>query len=330
VKRRRFIQLLGGAAAAAPVATRAQQPVAMPRIAFLSTSSPPGSTFVEAFVGALRERGYVEGRSIAIEWRWGRGSTEHFAEFAAEIVAMNVDVIVAANTLAGVAARRATETIPVVVAAMDDSVRSGLVASLARPCGNVTGLSLLTQDLEGKRLELLKEALPGVTHVALLIDAGGGPQAPLIDVKSIEAAAQALGIRLGPVLPIGSADEIAGALARIAKEGSADATLAAGGTTLFANRAALAEQAVRYAVPLMCDVRDAAEAGCLMSYGAHLPALFQRAAVLVDKILKGAKPAELPVEQPTRFELVINLRTAKALGLSIPPAIIARADQVIE
>jgi putative ABC transport system substrate-binding protein len=330
VKRRWLIQLLGGAVAAAPVSIRAQQPAKARRIAIITTTSPLESAYIDAFVRGLHQLGHTEGRNIVIERRWGRGSTERFPEFAAEAVSLNVDVIVAANGAAGLAARKATATIPIVVATMDDPIGSGFAASLARPGGNVTGLTLLTPDLQGKRLQLFKEALPKLSRVMVLIDVAGRPRAAQTALTPVEAAARALGIRVGPVVEVRRPDDIAAALAAISNEGAPDGVLSVGGTMFFANRSELGRQALANAAPMMCDLRDQAVAGCLMSYGADLAELFRRAAGLVDKILDGATPAELPIEQPTKFELVINLRTAKALGLDLPPSLLARADEVIE
>jgi putative ABC transport system substrate-binding protein len=328
VMRRRDLFVLAGGVATWPRAGHAQHPGKVPRIAFLTTTSPPGSAAVQAFVRRLADLGYVEGRNIAIEWRWGLGSTQRFPEFAAEVVGLNVDVILAANSGAALAAQNATKTIPIVIATMEDPVQQGFAASIARPGGNITGLSLQTPDLQGKRLELFKEALPNLARVAVLIDAAGRPRAREIEMKSAETAARALNIGLGPVAEVQRPEEIAGAFATITKEAATDGVLVISGTMIFANRAELGKQALK--IPLMCHLRDEAEAGCLMSYGASLTELFRRAAELVDKILKGAMPAELPIEEPKTFEFVVNLKTAKALGLTISPSILARADEVIE
>jgi putative ABC transport system substrate-binding protein len=328
MRRRGFIAGLAGAAAW-PL-TAGAGPARVRRIAFLTTTSPPGSAYIDAFVAGLRELGHAEGRDIVIEWRWGRGSTERFAEFAAEAVSLNVDVIVAANGAAGLAAQQATRTIPIVVATIDDPIASGLATSLAHPGGNVTGLTLLTPDLQGKRVQLFKEALPNLARVTVLLDTAGRPQAQQIALLPVEAAGRDLGIRVATVVEVRRPDDIAAAFAAIAEDGGSDGVLAVGGTMFFANRSELGGQALVHAVPMMCDLREEVAAGCLMSYGADLTELYRRAAGLVDRILKGATPAELPIEQPTKFELAINLKTAKALGLTLPPAILARADEVIE
>ena len=249
-------------------------------------------------------------------------------EYAAEVVGLEVDVILAANSPAGLAAKNATTTIPIVIATMEDPVQQRFATSLAHPGGNITGLSLQSPDLQGKRLQLFKEALPTLAQVAVLIDAAGRPHARETDMKSAETTAHALNMELEPVVEVQRLEEIAGAFAMLAKEAAVDGVLVMGGTMVFANRAELARQALK--IPLMCGLREEAEAGCLMSYGPKLTVLFRRAAVLVDKILKGVAPAELPVEQPTTFEFVVNLKTAKALGLTIAPHVLAIADEVIE
>lgn len=330
MKRRGFILPLGGAIVIAPLSAQAQQRAKVLRIAFLSTTSPPGPPYVEAFIRGLRDLGYVEGRNITIEWRWGRGSTERLPEFAAEVVGLNVDVIVAANDVAGLAAQSATKTIPIVIATMVEPVGSGLVASIARPGGNITGLSQVSLDLLGKRLQLFKEALPNLAHVGIIIDVAEGPPSRQLEMNSAETTARLLNIRLAAVAEVRRPDEIAGAFAAVTQAGTVDGVLQLGGTMIFANRAELADQALKKRLPMICNRREEAEAGCLMSYGASFVDLFRRVAALVDKILKGARPAELPVEQPTKFEFVVNLKTARALGLTIPPAVLARADEVIE
>jgi putative ABC transport system substrate-binding protein len=214
---------------------------------------------------------------------------------------------------------------------MEDPVQQGFAASLANPGSNITGLSLQSPDLQGKRLQLFKEALPNLARVAVLIDVAGRPQArKILQMNSLETAARALSIGLGPVVDVQGPEEITAAFAAITKEGAAGGVFVLGGTMLFANRAELARQALKKSIPMMCGLRAEAEAGCLMSYGGSLVEMFRRAAVLVDKILKGATTAELPIEQPTTFEFVVNLKTANALRLAIPPSVLARADEVIE
>jgi putative ABC transport system substrate-binding protein len=273
----------------------------------------------------LQELGYREGQNIIIEWRWGAGSTERFPEFAAEVVKSNVDVIVAANDAAGRAAQQATKSIPI-VSIFSDPVGSGLVATLARPGGNITGLTMQGTDLSAKRLQLLKQAVPKLSRVALLVDTND--QSYRQGVKETEVAARTLGIRLR-VHVVSNPSELNGAFVTMTKE-RAGAVFGIGGTMLYANRAELAERALMNRLPMMCGEGEQVTAGCLMSYSASLTDRFRRAAYFVDKILKGANPADLPVEQPTTFQLVINLKTAKALDLKIPDSLLLRADQLIE
>jgi putative ABC transport system substrate-binding protein len=306
----------------------ARQPTKARRIAFFSTASPPSAT-ADAFVQRLAELGYVEGRNLLIEWRWGRGSTERYPEFAAQVVALNVDAIVASSSSAALAAQRATKTIPIVVAAAEDAVREGFAASLAQPGGNVTGLTLQSPELQGKRLQMFKEALPQISRVAILSDVSGRQEKRRIEVEFADAAARKLGIQLEPVVEISDAGDIAAAFTAINRAG-ADAVLMIGGTMFFANRIKVAAAARERSLPMMCGLREHAEAGYLFSYGANLIDSFRRAAALVAKILEGVAPAALPFEQPTKFDFVVNLKTSRTLGLTIPPSILARADEVIE
>jgi len=329
MERRTFIGVVtGGLLAAAPLATEAQPTGKVPRIAFLTTTSPENpSPPTDAFRRALRDLGYVEGQNLAVEWRWGRGTTERFPEFAADVVRLNVDVIVAANTAAGQAAQRATRTIPIVIPTMADPVADGFVASLAQPGGNITGLSFQSPDLQGKRLQVLREALPSAARVALLMDSNETKYRQV--AREAESVARAIGVRPQPLVEVQSPNDLTEAFSRITRE-RADAVLIVGGTMLYVNRVLLAQHALKARLPMVCDVREDVEAGCLMSYGASLEDLFHQAAKLVARILRGARPSDLPVEQPTKFELVINLKTAKALGLTIPPSLLQRADRVIE
>ncbi len=310
---------------AAPHAAAAQQP-RVPRIGFLSPSSAASPT-LEAFRQGLRELGYLEGQSIAIESRWAEGRYERLPDLATELVRLNVDIILATNTAATLAAKRATTTIPIVVgAAGADPVKDGLVASLARPGGNVTGLSLLARELNGKRLQLLKEAIPGLSRVAVLWNPNNVTSAP--SLKDTEAAARSLALRLQP-LEVRGPNELDGAF-QAATMGRARALLAVPDPMFLVHRTRIADLALKTRLPMMAAETGFAHAGGLMVYGPNIPDNFRRAATYVDKILKGAKPADLPVEQPTRFEFVINLKTAKALGLTFPPSIMVRADQVIQ
>jgi ABC-type uncharacterized transport system substrate-binding protein len=312
---------------ASPIAGEAQRKGQVPRIAFLSSTSPGTSPATEAFLQGLRDLGYSEGKNIIVEWRWGRGTTQRFPEFAADVVRLKVDVIVAANSPAGYAAQAATRTIPIVIPTMNDPVGDGFVANLARPGGNITGLTFQQREIQSKRLQLFKEALPISSPMALLVDLSEAHSH--LSAREAESAARELGVRLHPLVEARSPGDLNGVFGTITKEG-ARAVFVVGSTMLYANRVQLAEHARKGRLPMMCQVGENVAAGCLMSYGASLPHLFRRAATFVDKILKGAKPADLPVEQPTKFELVINMKTAKALGLTIPPSLLLRADQVIE
>ncbi len=310
---------------AAPLTAEAQQVGKVFRIGVLSQSAA-GESAAEALREGLRERGYVEGRNIAIEWRGAGARAVRFSDFAAELVRLKVDIIVAANTPQVAAAQRATKTVPIVMVHPSDPVGLGFVSSLARPGGNVTGLSGLASELQGKLMQLLKETIPNVSRVAVLWDpTESGRRA---QVREFEAAALTVGVR-PQLLEVRRSSEVDSAFAAMTRE-RADAVLVGANATIFAERARIAEHAVQRGLPTICLQSWYVEAGCLMSYGAHFPDLYRRAAYYVDKILKGAKPAELPVEQPTKFELVINLKTARALGLPIPQSLLLRADQIIE
>jgi len=310
----------------APLVAEAQQAAKAARIAFISTTASRDSPTTAAFLQGLHDLGYIEGRNIEIEWRWGRGTTERFAEFAADVVRLKVDVIVAANATAGHAAQRATKTIPIVIPTMPEPVGDGFVETLGRPGRNITGLSTQRPELQGKRMQLLKEVVSHLVRMAVLADTSDTNYQE--SVKEAEAAGRALGLRMR-VHEVRSPSMVEPAFSIMTKE-AIDAVSLIGGTILYANRAQLADQALKSRLPMMCDTGDHVATGCLMSYGPSLKDLFRRAATYVDKILKGAKPGDLPVEQPTKFELVINLKTAKGLGLTIPPSLLARADQVIE
>jgi putative ABC transport system substrate-binding protein len=325
-RRRLLLTSLAGALCA-PLAAGAQTPGKVPRIAFLTTTAPGGSPTTDAFLHGLRELGHVEGQNLMIEWRWGPGSTERFSDFASEMVRRNVDVIVAANDIAGRAAQQATKTIPIVIVLIGDPVGGGFAATMSRPGGNVTGLTTQGTDVAAKRLQFFKEAFPQLSRIALLVDVadlGHGPS-----VRETETAGRILGLQLRPRVDVSSPGTLAGAFATVTKERST-AVFAIGGTTLYANRRQLAELALKSRLPMACSSPEFVSSGCLMTYSASLADLFRRGAGYVDRILRGAKPADLPIEQPNKFELVINLKTPKALGLTIPPSVLARADQVIE
>ena len=300
------------------------QPLAKARrIGILRPGSPP-DPFVEAFRQGLRELGYAEGQNIRIEYRWAEGRDERLQGLAAELVHLKVDVIVTAGTGA-LAAKNATTSIPIVMAATANPVGLGLVASLARPGGNVTGLTGQGDELPGKWMQLLKETVPRVSRVAVLWD----PASSAESVRASETAARSLGIRL-QTLKVGRPDDFAAAFAK-AQKNRTEAIIVLGSASFYAHRARLVELAAKYRLPTMYDQKEfVVGSGGLMSYGANFHDLFRRAAGYVDKILKGAKPADLPIEQPTKFELAINLKTAKALGLTIPPLLLLRADQVIQ
>jgi putative tryptophan/tyrosine transport system substrate-binding protein len=324
VKRREFITLLGGAATV-PLAARAQQPK-LPTIGYLgATTAAAERSRTDAFVQRLHELGWVGGHTVDIEYRWGEGRNERLAEIAAEFIGRKVDVILSTGTGAALVSKQATATIPIVFALAGDPLGTGLVASLARPGGNVTGLSNQATDLAGKRLEILRELVPHFRRLAILVNAeypGGTTER-----HEIQAAAGTLGLDAAP-FEIRRAEDIAPIFETI--KGHVDALYVVGDTFMNRNRVRIAILAVAARLPTMYVHRDYVEAGGLISYGANIENLFRRAADYVDKILRGAKPGDLPVEQPIKFELVINLTTAKALGLEVPATVLARADEVIE
>jgi putative ABC transport system substrate-binding protein len=323
MERRTFMALVSGGLLATPLAAGAQQTRKVPRIGVLGGQSPEISPPILALREGLRELGYVEGQSIAIEWRWALGKDERYPDLAAELVKLKVDVIVAPTSAGAQAAQRATRTIPIVMGFVSDPVALGFVANLARPGGNITGLGVPTPEIAGKRLQLLREVVPTSARIAVLSDPGQPA-----DLRGTEAAAQALGVQL-QVWKVGSGGELDRVFTAIARERPAG-ILILGSTTLFASRARIAQLAVTHRLPTSAWAWELTEAGCLMSYGANLPDVARRAAYFVDKILKGAKPGDLPIEQPTKFDLVINLKTAPALGLTILPALLGRADEVIQ
>jgi putative ABC transport system substrate-binding protein len=315
---------------AAPLAAEAQQAAKIARIGYLTGNLASAPHLPEAFRQGLRDLGYVEGRNVVIEYRDAEGKPERLPALAAELVALKVDVIVAAEgTPPALAATQATRTLPIVFTTVGDPVTSGLVTSLARPGGNVTGLSLLFPELVGKGLEHLKQAVPGVSRVAVLLQPGAVPERTYKDIlKEAEAAARTLGVRLQVVEARGPAD-IDRAFSDMARARAGALTVLS--TPMFASeRRRLVDLAAKNRLPTVFSFRVYVDAGGLMSYGPNTTDLFRRAATYVDKILKGAKPADLPVEQPTKFELVINLKTAKALGLTIPPSLLGRADEIIQ
>jgi putative ABC transport system substrate-binding protein len=305
---------------------QAQQVKKVPRVGFLMPGSRTTYTArIEAFQKGLRELGYSEGQNIAIEWRFAEGKRDRSADLAADLVRLNVDVIVTSTTPVAEAALRATRTIPIVIAASADPVGTGLVASLARPGGNITGLSMLGPETDGKALEILQETLPKLTRVAYLLDPSNAGQASRLN--ALEIAAQALRLQMQS-LEVRTPNDLGTAL-ELALSNRADALFVPAAMSSVYRKPIVAF-AARKRLPAMYNDSESAEAGGLMSYGVYLPALFYRAAFYVDKILKGTKPADLPVEQPMKFEFVINLKTAKQIGLTIPPNVLARADRVIK
>ena len=325
MKRRVFITLLGGAAATWPLAARAQQAKAA-TIGLLGTGSAAAqSQWTAAFVQRMRELGWVEGRNLTMEYRWAEGRTERLSELANELVRLKVDAIVSHNTPGPLAAKQATSTIPIVFATAGDPVGTGIVASLARPAGNVTGLSSQTPDVAGKRLELVREIVPSLHRLAVLADTDN-PFVKL-DVIQLRQAGAGLGIEVA-TFEMRRGEDIGPAFEAL--KGRAQALYVPATPVALVNRVRINTLALAAHVPTTLGVREYVEAGGLMSYGPNWPHMWGRAADFVDKILRGAKPADLPVEQPTKFDLVINLTTAKALGLTVPDKLLALADEVIE
>jgi putative ABC transport system substrate-binding protein len=325
MRRRAFISLLGVATAAWPLAARAQQAGKLPTIGFLGADPSIESKRVAAFVQRLRELGWIDGRNLAIEYRWAEDRNERYAEYAAELVRLKVDVIVTVATVPTLAAKQATAVIPIVFAASGDPVGTGLVASLARPGGNVTGLSTQTAETAGKRLELLREIVPGLGRLAIMGNVGN--PISVLELGEVQAAARALGLEV-ITSELRRAEDISPAFDAL--KGRADALYVCTDPLVNTHRVRVNTLALAARLPTMHFFREYVEAGGLMSYGPNLPDLFRRAADFVDKILRGAKPGDIPVEQPTKFDLIINLTTAKALGLTIPEPFLLRADEVIE
>jgi ABC-type uncharacterized transport system substrate-binding protein len=324
IRRREFVAVLGSAATWS-LAARAQRSKKLPTVGVLGAATPLSwSHWVAAFVQRLSELGWTEGRTVAIEYRWAEGRTERFPEIAAEFARMNVDVIVtAANGV--LPAKRASSTIPIVFVVANDPVGTGLVASLARPGGNATGLSIQSSDLAGKRLELLREVIPGLRRLAILTNVNYA--GAVLETGEVRDAARKLGLEV-VTLEIRRAEDIAPALD--AFKGSGQALYLPSDAIVFSNRVRIGALAQDAGLPTITVVRDYVEAGSLMSYGPNYMGLFRRTAEYVDKILRGTKPGDIPVEQPTKFDLVVNLKTAKALGLTIPESFLLRADEVIE
>ena len=326
MKRREFMTLLGASAVVWPFAAWAQQAGKVPTIGFLGATTPAGGgQLLAAFVQRLRELGWVDGRNVAIEVRWAEGRSERASEVVADFARMKVDALVTSGTPTTLAAKQATSVIPIVFAVANDPVGSGFVASLSRPGGNITGLSLQSTDLAGKRLELFREVVPDLRRLAIMAHVGN-PGA-VLELAEVQAAARALGLEVA-TLEIRRAEDIAPAFEAL--NGRVDALYIETDALISTHRIRINTLALAARLPTMHSVRAYVEAGGLMSYGPNYTDLFRRAGELVDKILRGAKPADIPVEQPTKFDLAINLTTAKALGLEVPPTLLARADEVIE
>jgi putative tryptophan/tyrosine transport system substrate-binding protein len=327
LQRREFISLLGGAAASWPLAARAQSPRKVPRIGVLLPGTAASFALrTKALLEGLRDLGYVEGQTIAIEWRWGQDRVEGLADLAADLVGRNVDVIVTGGTPAAKALKTATGTIPIVMAIIGDPVAAGLVDSLARPGGNATGFSIVAPELSGKRLELLKEMVPELSPVAVMLNTRN-PQSQF-ELTEMQAAARAMGLQLHPV-QVSPEDTLEGAFAGMSTA-SVRALVILTDPIFFSQRKTIVDLAARSRLPAMYFFQEFAEGGGLVSYGPSDTDLYRRSETYVNRILNGAKPGELPIEQPTKFDLVINLKAANALGLNISPLLLARADKVIE
>jgi putative ABC transport system substrate-binding protein len=324
MRRRDVIALAGGAAAAWPLAARAQQSGKPPTIGFVGSDASNWSPWTAAFAARLRELGWSEGRTITIEYRWSEGRAQSVTEIAAEFVRLKADVIVT-NYSGAFAAKQATSVIPIVFVLGNDPVGSGLVASLARPGGNVTGLSIQAAEIAGKRLELLREAVPRLRRLAIMAHAGF-PDAAL-EIGQLQATAGMIGVEVA-LLQIWRAEDIASAFETL--KAQADALYVVQDAVVVANRTSIIVFALTGRLPTIFSVRDFVQAGGLMSYGPNYPAVFRRAADYVDKILRGAKPSDIPIEQPTKFDLVINMTVARALGITIPEKLLAIANEVIE
>ena len=325
IRRRDFITIVGGSVAAWPLAARAQRE-SLPVIGILgaATAVTQGPLYA-ILVERLRALGWIDGRTAAIEYRWAEGRAERFVEIAAEFVRLNVSVIVTSGTAAAEAAKQATSVIPIVFASSGDPVGASLVASLARPGGNVTGLSLQQTDTATKRLEFMREIVPGLRRVAILVNAGNA--ATVLDMREIETTARSLGLE-SVALPVRTARDIGSAFDGL--KDRADAIYVDDDALTITQQSRILTLALSAHLPTSHQFRETVEAGGLMSYGPNFPAMYRRTAEYVDKILRGAKPADIPVEQPTKFDLVINLTTAKALGLMVPPTLLTLADEVIE
>jgi putative ABC transport system substrate-binding protein len=325
MRRRDFIKVIAGSAAAYPVAAHAQQITKLPTIGFLGSGTAAiQDQWNAAFVQRLLELGWIEGRNVAIELRWAEGRTERYAEIAAEFVRLKVNVIVTSASPSVIATKQVTSVIPIVFAVAADPVENGLVASLARPGGNVTGLANQQAELGGKRLDVLREAIPGLRRLAIIANIVTGP---VDEMRAVQATARTLGLEVA-TFEIRRAEDIAPAFEAL--KDRAEALYVCSDPLVNANRVRINTLALGARLPTMHGFREYVEAGGLLSYGPDILDLFRRAADFVDKILRGAKPADLPVQQPTKYQLVFNLKTAKSLGFTVPPLLLVRADEVIE
>jgi putative tryptophan/tyrosine transport system substrate-binding protein len=327
MRRRKFVALLGGLVAVGPLAARAQLRGKIPRIGFMGNSTAAlEANLIGPFREGLRAHGYEEGRNVEIVFRWAEGRYERFPALVAELIAANVDVIVTAGTPAALALKQATSTVPVVMAAIGDPVGTGIVPNLARPGGNITGLSAIAPDLEGKRLELLQEIVPHLAHVAFFLNPAN--EFHTVSLHQALAAARALTINLQP-REVRTSEDLDAAFAAVLKE-KPDGLLILADRIFLHNRQRMMDFATEHRLPSVNAYRELVEAGGLTSYGPSYEEMHRRAADYVDRILKGARPGDLPIEQPTKFTLVVNLKAARALGLDVPPTLLARADEVIE
>jgi putative ABC transport system substrate-binding protein len=326
MRRREFIALIGSAAVSWPCDTRAQKAGKLPTIGYLGgTTAVAENQWTAAFVQRLSELGWIEGRTVAIEYHWAEGRNQRASEIASEFVRLKVDIIITGGTALVIAAKQATSTIPIVFATAGDPVAAGLVASLARPGGNITGLSVQATDLAGKKVEMLREVVPGLRRLAIMANVGS--PAGVLQMRDAQAAARRLAIEVAPA-EIRRAEDIGPAIEEV--RGHVDALYVANEPLVFTHRDRISALAMTARLPTMHGSREHVELGGLISYAPSFPDLYRRAAEYVDKILRGTKPADIPVEQPTKFELVINRKTAKALGLEIPPTLLALADEVID
>ena len=324
MQRREFITLLGGAAATWPLAARAQQ-ATMRVIGFLGGADPGGyAVLVEAFRSALRDHGYIEGQNVRIEYRWAEGNYERLPGLAADLVRRKVDIIITQGTPAAFAAKQATTTIPIVMAIVGDPVDSGIVASYSRPGGNITGSSFFFPEINAKRLELMKSLMPGLNRAGILMHPDNLAMTSVL--RAVNEVAKAMDVKLQQ-MEVRRLDELDSAFAQAKSQIQAHTVIDEG--LFIANAKRIAELAIRNRLPGV-GFREYCEGGGLAAYGVNFPHIWRRAAVFVDKILKGTKPADLPIEQATRFEFIVNVRTAKSFGLEIPTTVLARADEVIE